>query len=64
MPGANSDAPAWIECAMYRKDRTRPVIIRDTWTETYRENHSKGERIQACYQPVAFRRNGSCGTKQ
>lgn len=29
MPGANSDAPAWIECAMYRKDRTRPVIIRE-----------------------------------
>ena len=37
MPGANSDAPAWIECAMYRKDRTRPVIIREYLDETYRE---------------------------
>ena len=37
MPGANSDAPAWIECAMYRKDRTRPVIIREYLDEAYRE---------------------------
>lgn len=37
MPGANSDAPAWIECAMYRKDRTRPVIIREYLDEVYRE---------------------------
>ena len=37
MPGANSDAPAWIECAMYRKDQARPVIIREYLDETYRE---------------------------
>ena len=37
MPGANSDAPTWIECAMYRKDRTRPVIIREYLDEAYRE---------------------------
>ena len=37
MPGANSDAPAWIECAMYRKDRARPVIIREYLDEVYRE---------------------------
>ena len=37
MPGANSDAPAWIGCAMYRKDRARPVIIREYLDETYRE---------------------------
>ena len=37
MPGANSDAPAWIECAMYRKDRTRPVVIREYLDEVYRE---------------------------
>jgi phage recombination protein Bet len=37
MPGANSDAPAWIECAMYRKDRTRPVVIREYLDEAYRE---------------------------
>ena len=37
MPGANSDAPAWIDCAMYRTDRARPVIIREYLDETYRE---------------------------
>ena len=37
MPGANSDAPAWIECAMYRKDRTRPVVIREYLDGRYRE---------------------------
>lgn len=37
MPGANSDAPAWIECAMYRKDRSRPVVIREYLDEAYRE---------------------------
>ena len=37
MPGANSDAPAWIDCAMYRKDRARPVIIREYLDEVYRE---------------------------
>lgn len=37
MPGANSDAPAWIECVMYRKDRSRPVVIREYLDETYRE---------------------------
>ena len=51
MPGANSDAPAWIECAMYRKDRTRPVIIREYLDEAYREPF-KGQ-VRACYRPVA-----------
>ena len=37
MPGAKCDAPAWIECAMYRKDRTRPVVIREYLDEVYRE---------------------------
>jgi len=37
MPGANSEAPAWIECAMYRKDRSRPIVIREYLDETYRE---------------------------
>ena len=37
MPGANSDAPAWIECTMWRKDRSRPVCIREYLDEAYRE---------------------------
>lgn len=37
MPGAKSDAPAWLECTMYRKDRTRPVIVREYLDEVYRE---------------------------
>lgn len=37
MPGANCDAPAWVECSMYRKDRSRPVAIREYLDEAYRE---------------------------
>ena len=37
MPGAHSDAPTWIECTMWRKDRSRPVSIREYLDEAYRE---------------------------
>lgn len=37
MPDAKCDAPAWIECAMYRKGRSRPVVIREYLDEAYRE---------------------------
>lgn len=37
MPGAKSEAPAWIECSIYRKDRGRPIVIREYLDETYRE---------------------------
>lgn len=37
MPSATSKAPAWIECRMYRKDRTRPVVVREYLDECYRE---------------------------
>ena len=37
MPSATSKAPAWIECRMYRKDRTRPVVVREYMDECYRE---------------------------
>lgn len=37
MPSAASKAPAWIECRMFRKDRTRPVVVREYLDECYRE---------------------------
>ena len=37
MPGAKSEAPAWIECSIFRKDRSRPIVIREYLDETYRE---------------------------
>ena len=37
MPSASSKAPAWIECRMYRKDRSRPVAVREYLNECYRE---------------------------
>ncbi len=37
MPGANSPAPEWMECKMYRKDRTRPTIVREYIDEVYKE---------------------------
>lgn len=37
MPSAASKAPAWIECSMFRKDRTRPVVVREYLDECYRE---------------------------
>lgn len=37
MPEAKSSAPEWIECVMYRKDRSRPIVVREYLDETYRE---------------------------
>jgi phage recombination protein Bet len=37
MPSARIDAPEWMECVMYRKDRSRPVVIREYLDEVYRE---------------------------
>ena len=37
MPGAASQAPEWIECRMYRKDRSRPIVVREYLDECYRE---------------------------
>ena len=31
MPSASSKAPAWIECRMFRKDRTAPLLCANTW---------------------------------
>ena len=35
MPGGKP-APQWIECHIYRKDRSRPVIVREYLDEVYR----------------------------
>lgn len=37
MPGAKSDAPEWIEVSIFRKDRSRPTVVREYLDETYRE---------------------------
>lgn len=34
--GAHKGAPEWIECSVYRKDRTRPVVIRERLAECFR----------------------------
>lgn len=36
MDGANSPAPAWTECVIYRKDRAHPTIIREYLDEVYK----------------------------
>lgn len=37
MPGAKVECPEWIEAVMYRKDRSRPIKIREFLDEVYRE---------------------------
>ena len=37
MPGANVDAHEWMECIIYRKDRSRPTVVREYLDEVYRE---------------------------
>ena len=37
MPGAKSDAPEWMECVMYRKSRSKPIVVREYLDEVYRE---------------------------
>ena len=35
MPGGAKPAPAWCEVAIYRKDRTRPTVVREYLDEVY-----------------------------
>ena len=37
MAGANVDAPEWMEAVIYRKDRSRPTVVREYLDEVYRE---------------------------
>jgi len=41
MPEAKSKAPEWVECRIYRKDRTHPTVIREYLDECYREPFKK-----------------------
>ncbi|WP_109439854.1 phage recombination protein Bet [Acinetobacter haemolyticus] len=36
MDGAKVDAPEWVECVIYRKDRTHPTVVREYLSECYR----------------------------
>lgn len=36
MPGAKVKCPEWVECIVYRKDRTRPTRVREYIDEVYR----------------------------
>lgn len=36
MPGAKVTCPEWVECIVYRKDRSRPIRIREYLDEVYR----------------------------
>lgn len=37
MPGSNVNAPEWMEAVIYRKDRSRPTVVREYLDEVYRE---------------------------
>ncbi|WP_318433675.1 phage recombination protein Bet [Photobacterium leiognathi] len=37
------EAPEWCECVIYRRDRSRPTIIREYLDEVYREPMGKGK---------------------
>ena len=36
MPGAKTSAPEWMEAVIYRKDRTRPIVVREYLDEVYK----------------------------
>lgn len=48
MPGSKVDCPEWIDCTIYRKDRSRPTIIREFLDEVYRapfQGNNNGNRF-------------------
>lgn len=36
LPGAKAACPAWVEAVIYRKDRTKPTVVREHLDESYR----------------------------
>ena len=52
MPGARNNAPEWMECVMYRKDRSKPIVIREYLDEVYREPFKKdgGHQVDGPWQ--------------
>jgi len=62
MDGANSSAPAWTECVIYRKDRAHPTVIREYLDEVYKapfKNAEKGYVVAGPWQthPKRFSRH-------
>ena len=45
LEGMQRPAPAWCECLIYRKDRSRPTVIREYLGEVYRPPLQKDGRI-------------------
>lgn len=39
--GCTNTAPEWMECVMYRKDRSRPIVVREYLDEVYRAPFKK-----------------------
>jgi len=58
---AKSQAHQWVECAMYRKDRSRAIIIREYLDEVYRGpfETDKGYQVDGPWQshPKRFQRH-------
>lgn len=46
MDGARNPAPEWMECIIYRKDRSRPMVIREYLDEVYRPPFKKDNGYQ------------------
>jgi len=40
--GAEHEAHVWVECVLYRKDRSRPTVVREYLDEVYREPFKPG----------------------
>ncbi|MEY1661560.1 phage recombination protein Bet [Isoalcanivorax beigongshangi] len=41
-PGASAPSHEWVECVMYRKDRGRPIVVREYLDEVYRAPFKEG----------------------
>jgi hypothetical protein len=44
LPSENSMSPIWMECSIYRKDRIKPITVREYLTEVITENSYWQER--------------------
>lgn len=56
--GATSTCHEWVECVIYRKDRDRPIVVREYLDEVYRkpfDNKAKGYAVAGPWQTHAKR---------
>lgn len=44
--GCQNKAPVWMECVIYRKDRSRPIVVREYLDEVYRKPFKKDSGYQ------------------